>query len=194
MLASGSMTRPGFARLRAARRRRSKAWIVFSRARVAKLVIATRGADVRGLLAGRGLTFLEAEGDEAVGRIVGRETNGDAVARDHANPESAHPARELGRHHLAVLERDLIAPTAENLVDASGRLNQVITCQIDSVLLLSPRAEGPVSEIAQASTRVRERRIPQKIEDLRGFPGRFACLNRGDRASLRARGEVAELG
>ena len=87
---------------------------------------------------GRVLTFAQPEGDETVGRVVGRQTDGDAIARDHANSEAAHSPGKLGGHLLVVLERDLIAPSAEDLIDASSRLNQVVSCQIESVLPVQP--------------------------------------------------------
>ncbi len=86
------------------------------------------------LLAGCGLAFLQAEGNEAMGRVVGRKTDRDPIARDHANSETTHPTRELSRNLLAALECNLIAATAENLVDATGRLYQVVSCQIESIL------------------------------------------------------------
>jgi len=86
------------------------------------------------LLAGCGLAFFQAEGDEAVRRVVGRESYCDPVARDHANSEAAHSPGQLCSDLLSALESDLIAATAENLVDATGRLYQVISRQIESIL------------------------------------------------------------
>jgi len=42
---------------------------------------------------------------------------------------------------MAVLERNLIAATAENFVDATGRLNQIISRQIESILPACDRVE-----------------------------------------------------
>ena len=77
----------------------------------------------------RVLTFPKPEGDEAVSGIVGRYANLDPIPGDHANPEAAHAARKLRGHELTTLEGYLVATTAENLVDGSGRLNQIVTCQ-----------------------------------------------------------------
>jgi len=69
-----------------------------------------------------------------MGRIVGRKADRHAITRNNANSESAHAAGQLSRHLLAVFESNLIAATAENFVDATGRLNQVISRQIRSIL------------------------------------------------------------
>lgn len=42
---------------------------------------------------------------------------------------------------MAVLERNLIAATAENFVNATGRLNQIISRQIESILPARDRVE-----------------------------------------------------
>ena len=93
------------------------------------------------LLTGGGLAFLQPEGNEAVGRVVGRKADRHAITRDHANSESSHPAGQLSRYLMAVLERNLIAATAENFVDATGRLNQIISRQIESILPACNRVE-----------------------------------------------------
>ncbi len=80
----------------------------------------------------RVLAFPEPEGDEAVGRIVGRHADLDPIPGDHANPKAAHATRELRGHALTAFEGDLVAAAAEDLVHGSGRLNQVITCQSDA--------------------------------------------------------------
>ena len=64
-----------------------------------------------------------------MGRIVWRKANRHAITRNDANPESAHAAGQLSRHLLAVFESNLIAAAAENFVDATGRLNQVVSRQ-----------------------------------------------------------------
>ena len=69
-----------------------------------------------------------------MGRVVGREPDSDSVTRNYANAEPAHAARQLRRHLLPILQRNLVAATAEDLVDASGRLYQVISSQIKSFL------------------------------------------------------------
>ena len=86
------------------------------------------------LLTGSGLAFLQPEGNEAVGWVVGREADCHSISRDYSNSESPHAARQLSGHLLSVLESNLIAATAENLVDATGRLNQVISRQIALIL------------------------------------------------------------
>ena len=78
------------------------------------------------------LTFAEAEGDEAVGRIVGRDAHLDAIAWDHPDAEAAHPPGELCRHGLAALENDPVAAAAEDLLDGPGRLDQIVSRQIVS--------------------------------------------------------------
>jgi len=90
----------------------------------------------------RVLTFPEPEGDEAVGGIVGRYANLDPIPGDHANPKSAHATRELRGHELAALEGNLVATAAENLVDGSGRLYQVVTCQTGLQFEKSRREAG----------------------------------------------------
>ena len=69
-----------------------------------------------------------------MGRVIGRKADRHAVTRNHANSEAAHSAGQLSSHLLAVFESNLIAATAENFVDATGRLNQVISRQIRSIL------------------------------------------------------------
>jgi hypothetical protein len=110
------------------------------------------GGSTRGtrLLAGRGLAFFQAEGDEAVRRVIGRETNGHTIARDHSNPEASHSPGELCSHRLPALERNLIAATAENFVDATGRLYQVISRQIESILPAFDRVRTGVSPADRA--------------------------------------------
>jgi len=94
-------------------------------------------------------------------RVVGGEANRHAITRDHAYSESTHSAGELGRHLLAVLERDLIAATAENFVDATGRLNQVISRQIESILPTLDRVQtsssAPDQRLAPIPQRTRRR-------------------------------------
>jgi len=109
------------------------------------------------LLTGCGLAFLQPEGDEAVGRVVGRKADGHAITRDHANSESTHPAGQLSRHLMAVLERNLIAATAENFVDATGRLNQIISRQIESILPASISANVRITNDASPVLKVRAR-------------------------------------
>jgi hypothetical protein len=87
-----------------------------------------------GLLPGSRLTFLKAEGDEPVGRVIGRKADSHAITRDHADTETAHTARKLGGHLLVIFQGDLVAAATENFVDAAGRLNKVVTSQIESVL------------------------------------------------------------
>ena len=104
-----------------------------------------KSARARGLTAWRGLTFFETECDEAVCRIVGRKTNRDSVTGDHPNSKAPHPAGQLSRNLLSIFEGNLIAATAKNLVDTSGRLYQVISCQIESILPTLDRGRTEVS-------------------------------------------------
>ena len=64
-----------------------------------------------------------------MGRIVGRYADLDPIAGNHANPKAAHATRKLRGYELTTFEGDQVATAAENLVDGSGRLNQVVTCQ-----------------------------------------------------------------
>src|SRR6188474_3425364 len=89
----------------------------------------SRIARSRALARARILTFAQAEGDEAVRGIVGREADLDAIARNHADPEPAHAPGQLRRHGLSRLERDLIAPAAEDLLDGSVRLDEIFSGQ-----------------------------------------------------------------
>ncbi len=120
-----------------------------------------------------------------MGRVVRRKSNRDAVAGNHANSEAAHAARELSRDLLSVLEGDLISATAENFIDTTGRLYQVVSCQIESVLpTLRSGADRSVAGrsrpspsrrpdrhrvlgSAQASTRAGGRRIRPKAAQRR---------------------------
>jgi hypothetical protein len=45
-----------------------------------------------------------AEGDTALGQIVGREFDPDFVAGDNANKVFAHPARDVGGHNMSALD------------------------------------------------------------------------------------------
>src|SRR5262245_20918917 len=74
---------------------------------------APRAGGTASALGLRTLAFAEAEGDEAVARVVRREAHLDAIARDHADAEAPHAAGELRGHGLAAVERDLIAAAAE---------------------------------------------------------------------------------
>ena len=76
------------------------------------------------------LAFPQAKRDEAVGGVVGGETDGDPIPGNDPDPETTHAPGELGRDDLARLEGNLIATSAEDLVDASRRLNQVISSQM----------------------------------------------------------------
>ena len=69
-----------------------------------------------------------------MGRVIGRKADRHAVTRNDANSEAAHSAGQLSGHLLVILESNLIAATAENFVDTTGRLNQVISRQIRSIL------------------------------------------------------------
>src|SRR5262245_36637002 len=88
-----------------------------------------RSRIARRQLCPRILAFAQAERDEAVRRIVGREPDLHAVARNHADPEPPHAARELCSDGLPRLERDLIATAAEDLLDGSVRLNEIFARQ-----------------------------------------------------------------
>ncbi len=94
-------------------------------------------SEIRGsglLLDGSSRAVLQAEGDEAVGRVVWREADRHAIAGDHTDAETAHTARQLRCDLLSVFERDLVATAAEDLVHAAGRLNEVVSRQIGSIL------------------------------------------------------------
>src|SRR4030042_5611610 len=67
------------------------------------------------------------KGDESVGGVIGGETHLDPVPGNHADPEAAHSARELRGHRLPRLEGDLVAAAAEDLFDAAGRLDQIVS-------------------------------------------------------------------
>ncbi len=115
------------------------------------------------LLAGCGLAFLQTEGDEAMGRIVGREADGHSITGNHANTKTPHPPGELSRDLLPAFESNLIAATAENLVDATGRLNQVVSRQIESILPTSDRGRQECREpisIVPSRQRTRPDRHP----------------------------------
>ena len=112
---------------------------------------------------GRVLTFPQPEGDEAMGRVIGGESNRDAIPWNHANPKATHAPGKLRGDHLAGFERDLVAASTEDLVDAAGRLNQVISCQMrvsegNEEARWAPRASavriagGPLSGGAHPST------------------------------------------
>jgi len=64
--------------------------------------------------------------------IVRREAYGDPVARNHPDAKTAHSARELRGDDLARFQRDLIATAAEDLVDGSRRLNQIVPGQTNT--------------------------------------------------------------
>ena len=73
--------------------------------------------------AGSGLTFAQAEGDEAVSGVVRRKADGHAITRNHTNSKTPHPAGQLGRHFLPTLERNLVAAPTQYLVDTAGGLD-----------------------------------------------------------------------
>ena len=86
------------------------------------------------------LPFAKAEGDEAVGGIIGRDPDLDAVARDHADAEPAHAAGKLRRHRLSGFEGDPIATATENFLDGTRRLNQIVSGQIAPPFAAVPQA------------------------------------------------------
>ena len=63
-----------------------------------------------------------------MGRIVGRNADLNAIARNHADPEAPNTARQLGGDGLAGVEGDLVATAAENLPDLAGCLNKIVSC------------------------------------------------------------------
>ena len=92
----------------------------------------TSGDGARPLSRGGILPFPEAEGDEPVSGVVGRESHLDAVTGNHADAETPHATRQLGRHRLTRLEGDEVATAAEDLLDGTGRLNEVVAGQTES--------------------------------------------------------------
>ena len=158
-----------------------------------------RGAGL--LLDGSSRAVLQAERDEAVGRVVGRESDRHPITGDHANAEPAHAARELRSDLLPVFQRDLVATAAEDLIHAAGRLNQVVSRQIGSILpSFAPFEAQPSPVNAWESVRGawggrKLARCP-RVGDRKGAPDcdPGASQIRPGLASLPARGEVAESG
>ena len=79
------------------------------------------------LRSGSVLTFTQAEGDESVRRVIGGQAHRNSIPRNHANTKAPHAPGKLGGHALARLQGNLIATPAEDLVDAAGRLDQVVS-------------------------------------------------------------------
>ena len=60
---------------------------------------------------------------------------------NEAVPEAANAPRQLGGHRLTALEGYLVAPSPENLVHGTGRLDQVVSRQAVSSAPVIP--SGP---------------------------------------------------
>ena len=85
-----------------------------------------------------GLAFAQPEGDEAVGGIVWGNADLNAIPGDHADAKAPHATGELGRNHLPALENDPVATTAEDLLDGTRPLNQIVSGQMPSKPLGRP--------------------------------------------------------
>ena len=70
-----------------------------------------------------------AEGDDAANRIVGRHTDGHAVARHDLDPEAAHPAAQLRQHFVAGIALDAIQPAGMDSDDRALHINKIIFAQ-----------------------------------------------------------------
>ena len=70
------------------------------------------------------------EGDDAADRIIRRDPDGHAIARNHLDAKAAHPAAQLGEHFVALVTLHAIQPAAVNRNDRALHVNQIILAQL----------------------------------------------------------------
>jgi hypothetical protein len=70
-----------------------------------------------------------AEGDDAADRIVGRHANGDAIAGNNLDAESAHPAAQLSKDLVAGIALHAIKPAGMNRNYCPLHINQIVLAQ-----------------------------------------------------------------
>ena len=71
-----------------------------------------------------------AEGDDAPNRIVRRDANGHAIARDYLDAEAAHSAAELGQHFVAGVALHAVKTAAMHRDHGALHVNQIILAQL----------------------------------------------------------------
>ena len=78
--------------------------------------------------------------DEAAGRIVGRDRDGDAIAEHDADPVASDLARELGQDLVAVVELDPKVPAFRDQDDFAVEMNKLFFAQ--RILSAAPHHVG----------------------------------------------------
>ena len=71
-----------------------------------------------------------AEGDDAPNRIVRRDANGYAIARDYLDAEAAHSAAELGQHFVSGITLHAVETAAVDRNHGALHINEIILAQL----------------------------------------------------------------
>jgi hypothetical protein len=71
-----------------------------------------------------------AEGDDAPNRIVRRDANGHAIARDYLDAEAAHSAAELGQHLMSGVALHTVKTAAVDRNHGALHINEIILAQL----------------------------------------------------------------
>src|SRR5262252_8125219 len=92
----------------------------------------------RSVVLGFNLAFwlARAEGDDAADRVVRRNADGYAIARNHLDPEAAHAAAELGQYFVAGITLHTVETAAVDRHDCALHINEVVLAQLLAVSFL----------------------------------------------------------
>src|SRR6185295_5416802 len=100
---------------------------------------------------GEGL--LRAVGDEAALEVVGRDADGDAVPRDHADTVLAHLAVEAGEHLVVLAALHLVVATGQHFGHDSLQFDQVFLAHPLSVSRATFDSDAPAPRCPPAPSR-----------------------------------------
>lgn len=121
----------------------------------------------------RSCDLASAEGDDATGRVVGRDTHGHPVAWDDLNTEAAHPATQLGQHFVAGIHLHTIQTAAMHGDHGALDINEIVLAQIRSPfkpVSITERRAGPYLMEIPAESRTTFLRSRPAVTSV-GFPG-----------------------
>ena len=71
-----------------------------------------------------------AEGDDAPNGIVRRDADGDPIARNHFDSETAHAAAELGQHFMAGVTLHAVKPSTMHGHHSALHVDQIVLAQL----------------------------------------------------------------